>query len=258
METRPLDAIPLWALYLLTVGFLLLMAEVGYQLGRVRQRRSAEEKEGNVGTMAGATLGMLAFILAFIVGSTADRFATRRQLVIEEANAIRTAYLQAGYAPEPYPEQIRGLLHEYVETRLSALDPDALEAAIARSEQIHLELWARAEALAKDYGSDVIAVLVESTNEIIELHTLRIRVVSARLPQSLWVGMYLLAGLSMVMVGLHNSYAGHRQFFALLALTIAFAAVIMLIADLDRPTGGVLQVSQGALEELLPFMESYP
>ena len=257
MTTQLLDALPLWALYLLLAAFLFLMAEAGYQLGLARQRRHPEEKEANIGTIAGATLGMLAFILAFMVGSAADRFGTRRQLVVEEANAIRTAYLRAGYLPDPYPEQIRPLLSEYVDVRLSALDPHNVEQALARSEEIHVELWKQAEALARDYPSDVIALFVESTNEIINLHTMRLVAVNTRIPEPLWLSIYALAGLTMLLVGLHNSYSGQRSVMGLVAMVLAFSAVILLIADLDRPTGGFLQVSQQALVDLKDFMASY-
>jgi Ca2+/Na+ antiporter len=258
LTTQILDPLPLWALYVLLALFLFLMAEAGYQLGRARERRHPDEKEANIGTMAGATLGMLAFILAFMVGSAADRFGTRRQLVVEEANAIRTAYLRAGYVPEPYPDEIRPLLREYVDVRLAALDPGAVEQALARSEAIHLELWARAEALARDYPSDVIALFVESTNEIVGLHALRLRAVNTRIPESLWLSIYALSGLAMLMVGLHNSFTGQRNLFGLVALVLSFTAVILLIADLDRPTGGFLEVSQQALIDLQDFMASYP
>jgi hypothetical protein len=258
MTTQILDPLPLWALYLILALFLFLMAEAGYQIGRARQRRHPDEKEANIGTMAGATLGMLAFILAFLVGSAGDRFGARRQLVVEEANAIRTAYFRAGYVPEPYPGEIRPLLSEYVDERLAALDPQYTTEAIARSEQIHLELWTRAETLARDYPSDVIALFVESTNEIIDLHTLRLRAANTRIPESLWLSIYALSGLAMFMVGLHNSFTGNRNMLGLLALVLAFSAVILLIADLDRPTGGFLEVSQQALIDLQQFISSYP
>ena len=46
-------------------------------------------------------LALLAFLLAITMGMASDRFDTRRGLVLEEANAIQTTYLRAGYLPEP-------------------------------------------------------------------------------------------------------------------------------------------------------------
>jgi hypothetical protein len=106
----------------------------------------------------------------------ADRFDNRRRLVLSEANVLGTAYLRAGYLPEPYATESRQLLSEYVDVRLSAATPGNLGAAIARSEEIQVELWRRVEALVEATGgSDVVALYVESVNEIVELHTASMR-----------------------------------------------------------------------------------
>jgi hypothetical protein len=80
--------------------------------------------------MVGATLGLLAFILAFTFGLAAARFDTRRQLLLDEANAIGTTYLRAGMLPER-GQQVRDLLRHYVAARLEAVQPGKL--AVRRS-----------------------------------------------------------------------------------------------------------------------------
>ena len=107
----PLDALPLWALFIFILVVVLLSVEGGYRLGKYRRSRREEEKEAPLGTMVGATLGLLAFILAFTFGLAAARFDSRRQVLLDEANAIGTTYLRAGMLPER-GEQIRGLLRE--------------------------------------------------------------------------------------------------------------------------------------------------
>ena len=72
--------------------------------------------------MVGAMLGLLAFILAFTFGLVAARFDTRRQVLLDEANAIGTTYLRAGMLPEQ-GEKIRALLRDYVSVRLNAVRP---------------------------------------------------------------------------------------------------------------------------------------
>src|SRR5215204_5517695 len=92
---QPLDAFPIWAIYVLTVLISVLMAEVGYRLGKWWIKRSEADKtnkEGVVSALVGATLAMLAFLIVFVNGFAADRFESRRQLVIDEANAIGTTY----------------------------------------------------------------------------------------------------------------------------------------------------------------------
>src|SRR6201997_1632522 len=114
----PIDILPLWALFICILLVVLLSVEFGYRLGKYR--RSQQEKEAPVGTMVGATLGLLAFILAFTFGLAAARFDARRQVLLDEANAIGTTYLRAGMLPER-GEQMRALLRDYVGVRLDAV-----------------------------------------------------------------------------------------------------------------------------------------
>src|SRR5215831_995347 len=118
----PIDALPLWALFIVILLVVLLSVEFGYRLGKYRRGRREEEKEAPLGTMVGATLGLFAFILAFTFGLAATRFDAGRQVLLDEANAIGTTYLRAGMLPEQR-EEIRTLLRNYVDTRLKAVRP---------------------------------------------------------------------------------------------------------------------------------------
>ena len=95
MDYTRLDAMPLWALFVVTVVTIAGAVEIGYQLGRYRRRRSEEEKEAPVGAIVGATLGLLAFMLAFTFSLAASRFDARRMVVLDESNAIGTTFLRA-------------------------------------------------------------------------------------------------------------------------------------------------------------------
>ena len=248
---QPIDILPLWGVYLLTVLIALLAAEAGYQLGKALRRRSIQEKEGTLGSQVGASLAMLAFLLAFFTGIAANRFDARRQLIVDEANAIGTTYLRAGYLEEPYRTEIRSLLREYVDVRLAASDREKLQSALSRSEQIHAELWTRAEGVAKSNSQPVMAsIFIQSLNDVIDLHTKRVAAAGARIPFTIWLGIFLVMGFAMLLVGFHNSFYGRHQIIATLVLVMAFSAVILLIADLDHSTEGLLTVSQQPLIDL--------
>jgi len=69
MENNGLiDALPLWGLFIAILGVVLISVECGYRLGKFRLSRREQEKEAPVGTMVGATLVLVAFILAFTFG----------------------------------------------------------------------------------------------------------------------------------------------------------------------------------------------
>ena len=48
-------------------------------------------------------------------------------------------------------------------------------------------------------------------------------------------------------MGYHNGLAGTSRAFAILPVALAFSLVLCLIADLDRPGAGWLEVSQQAM-----------
>src|SRR4029450_12067756 len=117
--TTVLDVLPLWGLFLTVVVLVLAAIEGGYRLGGYRPRQPGREKEAPVGAMVGAMLGLLAFMLAFTFGMAASRFDTRKQLVLDEANAIGTTYLRSAMLPDRRDE-IRALLRSYGDGRLEA------------------------------------------------------------------------------------------------------------------------------------------
>ena len=125
-----LDFVPLWALFLLTTGFVLVAIEAGFRLGRQRAAIAEPENQSPVGTMVGASLGLLAFLLAFTFGFAASRFEVRRTVLLDEVNAIGTAWLRAGTIPEPTGTHARGLLREYASVRLEGAQAGKTDAAI--------------------------------------------------------------------------------------------------------------------------------
>ena len=248
----PLDLLPIWGVFLATVAVVLLAVEGGFRLGQYRRRRSEQEDRPPVGEMVAATLALLAFMLAFTFGLAASRFDVRRGLVIDEANAIGTTYLRAGLLPEPHRSDVRSLLREYVDVRLEAVQPGKLSRSIGRSEELHARLWAHAVAVGeKNPGSIVVGLFIASLNEVIDLHAKRLALgVRNRIPGTIWAALSFVAIIGTSVMGYHAGLAGSGRSLALLALVLAFSAVVTLIADLDRPQEGLLRVSQQTMIDL--------
>jgi hypothetical protein len=246
-----LDPIPIPAVFVLLVVGLLLAFEIGFRIGRWWQVRTPEETEGPTGTLVGSLIALMAFLLAITTSMAADRFDTRRGLVLEETNAIGTTYLRAGYLPSPASEASRALLREYVPLRIATSDTQQLLANIARSEEILDELWTIVEPLARDQSSDVLALYIESLNETIDLDTTRrIAGIYARVPETVVILLIIGAALALGLVGYSAGLTGRRGLPSAVALVVALSAVLTLVLDLDRPRDGFLQVSQFPMIEL--------
>jgi hypothetical protein len=259
-NSGPLDAIPLWGLFGATVVIVLVSIEGGYRLGKYRRRRTEDEKEGPVGAIVAATLGLLGFILAFTFGMAAARFDARRQIVVEEANAIGTTYLRAGLLPSGRSVKVRKLLREYVDTRLEAAETGDIEKVLRRSDELHRELWKETEAVGQEQpNSIVVGLFIQSLNEMIDIHAKRILVaIQSRIPAVIWGALYLVTILTMAGVGYHGGLTKSRRSLATVVLVTVFSAIMFLVADLDRPHEGLVIVSQQAMIDLQNMMKNAP
>jgi hypothetical protein len=260
MMNQPLDGLPLWFLYPLTVVVLLAALAGGFYFAQGRRPKVPVKSDRGVGAISGATLALLAFLLAFVVGFGVNVMQERRNLVISEANAIGTTYLRAGYLDEPYRTESRELLIDYTDQRLAAYEPGNLAAARARSEDIHVELWTLLEEMV--IGGSTAATTgqyISSLNEVIDLHTERVNVgLYIRIPPLILLLIYLIAILALFVVGMQMGYTENRSFLAPIVLVVVLAAVIYLIVDLDRAQEGLLQVSRQALIDLQSQLPTLP
>ncbi len=257
--TQFLDQIPLWASYLLTVLVLLLALEGGYRLGGYVQKRWPDQDTTNVNTMVAASLAFLGFLLAFLISMAVNLFNERLHLVIDEGNAIGTTYLRAGYIAEPIATESRQLLREYVSQRLALTEPGQFDLAVSRSQEIQDELWYRAVALAKDHPDPVTGLYISALNDLIDLHTERVIIrFYVRVPQSVMIGVYLVAVLTLILIGVQGSYTGKRNYLALIIMVLILSVVFLLIIDLNRPNQGLIQVPQKALLDLQQQLLTQP
>ncbi len=244
-----------------TLLFILLSVECGYQWAK-KKRRSEVEKEAPVGAMVGAVLGLLAFILAFTFGMAAERYHDRKLALLDEANAIRSTYWQAGMIPEPYRTEVRKILRNYVQERLQWAGVEKGPAGQAQNDSwsdLLDQLWAQAAAVgAQNPGG--VDVFLGSVSQMIDLRTARVMLRErSHIPGAFWVALFVIAILSLAAMGYHSGIAGTNRSPVTLAVAIAFSVVILLIVDLDRPGEGFINVSQQVMIDLQDWMpRSHP
>lgn len=257
-SAQPLDILPVWLFVVLFLVAALVAYEIGYRVGAWWQRRHEKESEGPTGVIVGSVLALMAFLLAITTGMAGDRFDTRRGLILAEANSIGTTALRAGYLPEPASSELHDILRDYARLRITGDDTAEIEAQVARSEELHADMWAIAEELAREQPeSDVLAIFIESLNETIDLHTSRVAAGAyARVPVSV---LWLLVGgviLSLGMVGYSAGLALRRSMISAVVLVVAMSAVMALVIDLDRPIGGLIRSNQQPLIDVAESLEA--
>jgi len=246
-----IDALPLWALGIITITIVLLSIELGWRLGNRNRQRSEKEKEAPIGVVVGATLGLLAFLLAFTFSMAATRYDTRRSAVLQESNAIGTTYLRADLLPEPQRTETQNLLREYAALRVQGASTIVSPEGMAQTAALHDRLWAVAAVVDKKADPVMVGLYIQSLNETIDLDAVRVAANRNQVPDIIWYSLYLITMLTMAEIGYQFGLSGTRSWPVTIMLALVFTAVILLIADLDRPQQGLLRVSQQALLDLL-------
>jgi hypothetical protein len=252
MAAQLLDPIPVAGVLILFSVVTLAFYEAGFRVGRWWQDRLPGEQEGPTEMLVGSLLALMAFLLAVTMGMASDRFDTRRGLVLAEANAIDTAYLQADYLPDPEAEELKGLLREYLPLRIASADTAQVQANVQASIALHAQMWAVfSEVVSTGHSPDLMSSLGESLTEIVNLN--ETRVVSGmynRVPET--VLLLLLAGsaLSLGMIGYSAGLRRRRSVVSAVVLVLALGVVLTLVIDLDRPQDGLVNVSQQPLTDV--------
>lgn len=250
-----IDILPVWLLFFITIGFVLLAVEIGFRIGRSVRGKTEDERESPASSISGVILGLQAFMLAFTFGIVSDRYDSKKGLVREEANTIRTTFDRADFLPEPDRTKAKQLLIEYVDQRVAFVqtrDITLAGSAIESALKIQRQLWEIAAENGRRDNSDIGAMFVDSVNEIIRLHATRAGLgLHARIPTTIWGVLLSLLILGMIGLGYHTALANSRRSRVAPVLAVAFSLVIALIAALDHPGDTLMPVSQQPLANVL-------
>lgn len=251
-----MDGLPLWSIFLLTGACSFLSAEVGF---RVASHEKERHSEATSGSMVASTLGLLAFMLAFTFGVASSRFDARRTLVVQEANAIGTAYLRTDIIEEPFRGNIRHLLREYLDTRIQSIGTtELLEKSMPRSQSLQNRIWSETMTVTKKHPNlPAYALLISAVNEVIDIQSTRVAAtIFARVPASVWFCLFIVAILSMFGAGYHCGPDRKRALPAITIMILAFMVVVSIVIDLDRPWEGTIRIPQEPMLILRQSMEA--
>ena len=195
LATRP-DPI----VYLIVVLPLsLLVLALGYYLASRSRRPESAGHEWAFGVGQAAIFGLIALILGFSFSFAASRYEARNGLVVTEADAIRTAYLRAGFLRPDRAAAFRAILLDYTRTRLETYglvgDVRSESRSIARSDTLQGSLWSLAAATARrDPRSPFFVDLTRSVIDLIDVSEEQEAALNNHVPRDV-IGIVLLSTL---------------------------------------------------------------
>ena len=176
--------------------------------------------------------------------------------------------MQSDLLVEPARSEAKRLLKDYIELRSGLREPSGLGIEqdvidlIRISEQIQQELWLLAvgsngQLKKGQVESEKISPFMGSVIALIDIHYTRVHsAVMNRIPLTIWMTLYLMAALSMIIMGFQAGLTERRSPVATITLAVAFSAVIILITDLDRPIMSFFDINKQLLVDLYQYMET--
>jgi hypothetical protein len=250
-----------WELGFLFFGAILGATGLGVFLGH-RVRHLSDSLKEPFGVLQGALLGVVGLLLAFGLSLAVSRYEDRRANVVHQANTIDVSYLRAQTLAEPVRSRSLSLFAPYTQSaiRLSDEVPGSAEAdaARAREEQIERRLWSLGgEALDAAPTATAPRLYVESLNEMFDSETARVAALSNRVPTAVLVLEVLGAAFALGLLAAYLAIIG-RGVLAVSLASVLVAFLLLVTADLDRPTRGMIQVPDTVLKDQLASITEPP
>lgn len=238
------------ALLIAVVLFLgmLLLLEVGRRIGVGRLANDPEHASAGMGAVDGAVFALLGLLIAFTFSGAASRFDDRRNLIVEEANDIGTAYLRLDLLPTSAQPALRDLFRRYVDSRLETYrklpDLDATMAELARSTALQGEIWSQAVTASRMEGAPPAAamLLLPALNQMIDITTTRTMSGQIHPPVVVFAMLFGLALTAALLAGYGMAAGRVRSWIHMIGFAAVLAGAVYVIIDIEYPRLGLIRV----------------
>jgi hypothetical protein len=231
---------------------MLLFLEGGRRLGERRLEADPEGARTGLGAVEGAVFALMGLLIAFSFSGAASRFDQRRQLIIEEANAIGTAYLRLDLLPPDTQPKMRDLFRRYLDSRLEVYrglpDLSAAMAALTRSFALQGEIWKGALEASRS-EPQARFLLVPALNQMFDITTTRTASVRMHPPTIIFGMLGFVALACALFAGYAMAGSKSRSLVHSVGFVIILTLTVYVILDLEFPRMGLIRVD--AMDKVL-------
>lgn len=261
MEFTVLYNFPLWTPGIMFITVLIFALEFGYRVGLKRRDKWKDADSGGGAVVLTSLFALLGLVLAFTYASGVSRFDARKAAVLNEANAIGTAYLRADLVAEPGRTELKQVLLDY--TRSRTFPPGSVrtkvdrQAVLAHTLEQLARIWpATRTVIEQGKPGPIEAGLVAAINEVLDAHTVRLTAVLDKLPKVVMWMLLFVAAASLSVAGYNAGIQGQMSRWRMTTFALVLTCLMIVILDFDRPNDGLVVVKHGAINSLIADMEA--
>lgn len=244
--------IPSYVISALLLASMTTAMWLGMLTGKKIQLNENDESRSQANAVQGSLLGLLALLLGFTFSLSLGRFDQRSAEVVNEANAIGTAWLRTDLLSDERRDVAKKLLSQYGEVRIEAAGVETSEtqnraALVAQAEALFGALWSVAAEEAQARSGPAAVSFTTSLNDMIDALSSRDAAIDRHVPEPV---LYLLYGTFVILggvIGFTAAISGVRPGVPIYAMMTLIVVLVFLIIDLDRPRRGIIEVDQSKL-----------
>jgi hypothetical protein len=233
---------------------------VGYRLGRRARARPDEAAKSHAAAWEAALLALTGLLIGFTFSMAQTRFDARKQIVLDEANDIGTTYLRTRLLDDTRGDPLRRLLRGYVDARLAFAaaggDRVRAESALQRSSTLGEQIWAEVSAAGRATPTPVTALLVQSTNEMLDAAEAHLASIANPMPRTVFLVLILVTAAAMAAIGYECGLEAKLRVLGMVVMPALLAIVILLVFDLAHPRIGITRVHDPTLTNLKQSFEN--
>jgi hypothetical protein len=248
--------------FALFVGMLILL-NVGRRIGARHLASDPKGARTGTGTIEAAVFALLGLLIAFTFSGAVSRFDHRRHLIVEETNAIGTAYLRLDLLPTGAQPALRETFRQYVNSRLETYrklaDIEAAKAEHSKSIKLQEAIWTNAVAASQAQGasSEAPMLLLPALNHMIDITTTRAMALELHPPLIIFGMLFLVALASALLAGYSMAGGKDRKWLHVIGFALVIGITVYVILDIEFPRFGLIRVDafDKALVDLLNSMK---
>ena len=238
----------IWIFFCLLFSILLCLI-LGHALEKYRH---AEEIQ-TVKPLQTAILALIGLLLAFTFSGAMHRFDTRRDLIISEVEAIRSAYYLVDVLKPQHQELLRNYFRQYVALRIEIYKRHSKAEQKKLIQQTHLEqrqLWDHVVAIVHEDPEDsektfITESILPALNEVFKLTNIRITSITYHEPWVVYLLLIAIVLIAAVMVGYDlRSDKVTDNVVHILGFFVIFVVTFLVILDIEFPRSGLVSLQK--------------
>jgi hypothetical protein len=238
------------------IGGVVAAHELGFWLGS-RVHSGDDKFDRQVALVRTSTAALVAFLVGFAFSGASSRYFDRLDMIVEEANALDTAYLRADTIAEPQRSELKAALKEYTSDLVQMLSGerrDQIEPLLAKVHGLHERMW-RSAVKGTQGNAELMNVVLPPLNHVIDLHTAHLALARRHLPLPIMAVLLAAAAIGVGLMGFGNGRVGRRFTLIDSVYGVVLAIALWMTIDLDYAGIGIIKVINRPVVETLAVMK---